>query len=157
MYEPLMHVVLYQPEIPYNAGNIGRTCVAVGAKLWMVRPLGFSTDDYYLRRAGMDYWKLLNWETVDDWTQLLERLPEAAHGYHFTKTATRAYTDVRYAQGDCVIFGRESAGLPQEMISAAGERALRIPMRSEMRSLNLSNTAAIVLYEACRQNNWVLE
>jgi len=149
-YEPLLHVVLHQPEIPYNTGSVGRTCVAAGAKLWLVRPLGFRVDDYYLRRAGLDYWEHLEWEVVDDWSGLCERLPLPRH-YYFSKTATRAYTDVPYKQGDVLVFGNESQGLPRSMLDADPQRALRIPIRAEARSLNLSNSVAIVVFEARRQ------
>jgi len=154
MYDPLLHVVLHQPEIPYNTGSVGRTCVAVGAKLWLVRPLGFRVDDYHLRRAGMDYWQHLVWETVDDWAALVERLPPQATRWMFTKTATCDYRKVRYSPGDVLVFGCESQGLPKELLEQHAEHCLRIPMRSDARSLNLSNSGAIVLYEACRQNEW---
>src|SRR5438132_10965388 len=94
-YEPCLHVVLYQPEIPHNTGSVGRTCVAAGAKLWLVRPLGFRLDDYYLRRAGLDYWPHLEWEVVDDWTALTGRLPDR-EPWFFTKTATTSYATVRF-------------------------------------------------------------
>ncbi|MGC4003622.1 MAG: tRNA (cytidine(34)-2'-O)-methyltransferase [Pirellulales bacterium] len=151
-YDPRLHVVLYQPEIPYNAGNIGRTCVAVGAKLWMVKPLGFEITDYYLRRAGMDYWPLLEHEVVEDWAELTAKLAGRRFWY-FSKKATRRYCDPQYAPGDVLVFGRESSGLPDDILAAAGDTKLRIPMREEVRSLNLSNCAAILLYEALRQWN----
>jgi tRNA (cytidine/uridine-2'-O-)-methyltransferase len=152
-YQPRLHIVLHEPEIPYNAGSVGRTCVAIEAKLWMVRPLGFRTDDYYLRRAGLDYWQHLEWEVVDDWPQLLERLAGQTFWF-FTKTATRLYTDARYGEGDVLVFGNESHGLPPTMIREAGQQALRIPVGAKVRSLNLSNTAAVAAYEALRQWQW---
>jgi tRNA (cytidine/uridine-2'-O-)-methyltransferase len=151
-YEPRLHIVLYQPEIPYNAGSVGRTCVATAAKLWLVRPLGFRTDDYHLRRAGLDYWQYLEWEVVDDWQSLTTRLP-AGTPWLFSKTATRCYTEVQYSAGDVLVFGSESRGLPASMLKEAGDRALRIPVRREVRSLNLSNAVAVVTYEALRQWN----
>ena len=150
LYDPILHIVLYQPEIPYNTGSVGRTCVAVGAKLWLVRPLGFRVDDYHLRRAGLDYWEQLEWEVVDDWHALTTRLPEAKP-WLFSKTASRHYTDVAFQPEDVLVFGNESNGLPRPMLQAAGDRALRIPIRPHARSLNLSNTAAVVMFEALRQ------
>ena len=149
-YEPLFHVVLHQPEIPYNTGSVGRTCVAVGAKLWLVRPLGFRVDDYYLRRAGLDYWERLNWEVVDDWAALEAALP-TNRGWLFTKKAQRSYLDVAYRRGDVLVFGSESAGLPDTLLAAHSASQLRIPIRSDVRSLNLSNSVAIAAYEALRQ------
>src|SRR6187401_1319402 len=128
LYEPLFHVVLYQPEIPYNTGSVGRTCVAVGAKLWLVRPLGFRIDDYYLRRAGLDYWEHLEWEVVDDWAALCERLAGRRFWYA-TKTAMRNYADVAYARGDVFVFGCESRGLPPSLLEENPEQTLRIPIR----------------------------
>ncbi|QDT72820.1 tRNA (cytidine(34)-2'-O)-methyltransferase [Lacipirellula limnantheis] len=149
-YEPRMHVVLFQPEIPYNTGSVGRTCVAVAAKLWLVRPLGFRVDDYYLRRAGLDYWQHLVWEVVDDWGALTAALPVERHWY-FTKFGDRAYTSAGFTAGDVLVFGRESQGLPPEIVAGRRERCLRIPTRPEVRSLNLSNSAAVAMYEALRQ------
>jgi len=149
VYDPWLHVVLYQPEIPHNTGSVGRTCVAVGVKLWLVRPLGFRIDDYYLRRSGLDYWEHLVWEVVDDWQQLTERLPQVQPWY-FSKKATRTYSEVTYHAGDVLVFGCESQGLPDWML-ADEARALRIPTRPEARSLNLSNSVAIAVYEAFRQ------
>ena len=150
-YNPCQHIVLYEPEIPHNTGSVGRTCVAVGAKLWLVRPLGFKLDDYYLRRAGLDYWPNLEWEVADDWQDLLRRLPRPPDWY-FTKTAERSYLTAEFRRGDVLVFGSESQGLPPWMLAQAADRRLRIPTRPQVRSLNLSNAAAIVLYEAQRQD-----
>jgi tRNA (cytidine/uridine-2'-O-)-methyltransferase len=149
-YEPGLHVVLHQPEIPHNTGSVGRTCVALGLKLWLVRPLGFSLDDYYLRRAGLDYWPHLEWEVVADWSELEERLP-AGRRWYFTKSAATSYLDVQFQRGDAVVFGSESQGLPMALLNEHARCAVRIPVRSAVRSLNLSNAVAIVGYEALRQ------
>jgi tRNA (cytidine/uridine-2'-O-)-methyltransferase len=149
-YEPCLHIVLYQPEIPYNTGSVGRTCVAIGAKLWLVRPLGFRLDDYYLRRAGLDYWERLQWEAVDDWQSLVDRLPPR-EPWLFTKTAQQPYTEPRYQPGDIMVFGSESQGLPPLLLHEFAERTLQIPIRPQVRSLNLSNSVAIAAYEALRQ------
>jgi tRNA (cytidine/uridine-2'-O-)-methyltransferase len=149
-YEPLLHIVLFQPEIPHNTGAVGRTCVAAGCKLWLVRPLGFRVDDYYLRRAGLDYWEHLEWETVDDWAQLIERLPPR-RPYCFTKTAVQSYTAACFEPGDVLVFGSESSGLPPSLMDEHRERLLRIPIRPQARSLNLSNSVAVAVFEARRQ------
>ncbi len=158
-YDPVLHIVLHEPEIPPNAGNVGRTCVAIAAKMWLVRPLGFKLDDYYLRRAGLDYWDELEWEVVDSWAHLLARLADAAGDpppgerglWFFSARARRPYTSVAYARGDVLVFGSESKGLPAELTAAHADRLLTIPSRPQVRSLNLSNCAAIVAYEALRQ------
>ncbi|MCO6047893.1 tRNA (cytidine(34)-2'-O)-methyltransferase [Aeoliella sp. ICT_H6.2] len=149
-YQPLLHIVLYQPEIPYNTGSVGRTCVAVGAKLWLVRPLGFQVDNYHLRRAGLDYWQHLNWQVVDDWQHLLDELGQRRFWY-FTKFATRDLGHAEFTPEDVLVFGRESQGLPEEIRNSAPERCLRIACRSEVRSLNLSNSVAVACYEALGQ------
>jgi tRNA (cytidine/uridine-2'-O-)-methyltransferase len=149
-YDPVLHIVLHQPEIPYNTGSVGRTCVAVGAKLWLVRPLGFRVDDYYLRRAGLDYWEHLEWQVVDNWQELTTALPDYRY-WLFTKKAERSYIDVAYQKGDVLVFGSESAGLPEALLAAHADAHLRIPTRSAVRSLNLSNTVAVASYEALRQ------
>jgi tRNA (cytidine/uridine-2'-O-)-methyltransferase len=148
---PCLHVVLFEPEIAANAGAIGRTCVAAGATLWLVRPLGFRLDDRHRRRAGLDYWEHLDVRVVD-------ALDEAAAAigrdrlWSFTTKATRPYTDAPFRPGDGLVFGPESRGLPPRWLAAQSpERLLRIPMRPEARSLNLANAAAIGLYEAVRK------
>lgn len=149
-YEPVFHVVLYQPEIPQNTGNIGRTCLAVGAKLWLVRPLGFRLDQKSLRRAGLDYWQHLDWEAVDDWETLVDKLP-AVRPWLFTKKAEQVYTNVSFRHGDVLVFGNEDTGLPATMRNEFHERLLRIPIRAPVRSLNLASAVAVALYEANRQ------
>jgi tRNA (cytidine/uridine-2'-O-)-methyltransferase len=149
-YDPLLHVVLHQPEIPYNTGSVGRTCVAVGAKLWLVRPLGFRVDDYYLRRAGLDYWEHLVWQVVDSWEELDSALA-GRRFWLFTKKAGRSYLDARYTRGDVLVFGSESSGLPASLLADRAEAQLRIPTRTDVRSLNLSNAVAVAAYEALRQ------
>ncbi len=149
-YDPCLHVVLHAPEIPHNTGSVGRTCVAVGAKMWLVRPLGFRLDDYYLRRAGLDYWEHLEWEVVDDWAALRDRLPNRAYRF-FSKSGRVEYTRVPFQRGDVLVFGSESSGLPPALVEDQPDQTLRIPIRPQVRSLNLSNSVAIVLYEALRQ------
>jgi tRNA (cytidine/uridine-2'-O-)-methyltransferase len=148
-YEPSLNIVLFQPEIPPNTGAVGRTCVAVGAKLWLVKPLGFRTDEKTLRRAGLDYWEHLEWEVADNWDALCQRLPPTTPWF-FTKSATQSYLNVTYKFGDVLVFGSETAGLPPSMLKQT-DRNLRIPTRPQVRSLNLSNSVAIVAYEALRQ------
>lgn len=150
LYEPALHIVLHQPEIPYNTGSVGRTCVAVGAKLWLVRPLGFRVDDYYLRRAGLDYWEKLAWQVVENWEELQRSLAGRSFWF-FTKKAERSYLDATYQRGDVLVFGSESAGLPDTLLTEHVNRLLRIPTRSDVRSLNLSNAVAVASYEALRQ------
>ncbi len=145
-----MHIVLHQPEIHYNAGNVGRTCVALGAKLWLVRPLGFRLDDKHLRRAGMDYWQHLDWEVVDDWRALCARLDEGRL-WLFSKTAQRAYTEVRFEPKPVLVFGSESQGLPSGLLQAHADRCLRIPIHANARCLNLSVSVAVAAFEVRRQ------
>lgn len=147
---PLLHVVLHQPEIPDNTGSVGRTCVALDAKLWLVRPLGFRVDDRHLRRAGLDYWRHLDWEAVDNWSALIERLP-GCRPWFLTKRATTPYTEVRFSRGDVLVFGCESQGLPTSLLESDPERCLRIPIAPEARSLNLSVSVAVTAFEASRQ------
>jgi tRNA (cytidine/uridine-2'-O-)-methyltransferase len=146
-----MHIVLYEPEIAENTGNIGRTCVAVGAKLWLVRPLGFRLEERRLRRAGMDYWEQLEWEVADDWQDLLRRLPPAGQFWFFSKTGRQAYTAAGFQPGDKLVFGSESRGLPPSILESYADHLLRIPMRDAARSLNLAVAVAVAAYEAARQ------
>jgi len=150
MPDPALHIVLHQPEIPFNTGAIGRTCVALGAKLWLVRPLGFRLDHRHLRRAGLDYWQHLEWEAVDDWASLLRQLPDRAPWF-LSKTAPTPYTTAGFRHGDVLVFGSESQGLSRSILDAYADRCLRIPMRPEARSLNLAVSVAIVAFEARRQ------
>ena len=145
-----LHVVLVEPEIAANTGSIGRTCVAAGARLWLVRPLGFHLDDRYLRRASLDYWAHLDWRVVDGLDEVVSALGRDRL-WSFSTRATHAYTDVAYQPGDALVFGPESRGLPASWLSERPDRALRIPIRPEARSLNLANAVAIGLFEAVRQ------
>jgi tRNA (cytidine/uridine-2'-O-)-methyltransferase len=147
---PLVHIVLHQPEIPDNTGNVGRTCVALDAKLWLVRPLGFRMEDRRLRRAGLDYWQHLDWEAVDDWSALVGRLP-GCRLWLFSKGGTTIYTNAAFSLGDALVFGSESQGLPRALLESQPDRCLRIPMAAEARSLNLAVSVAVAAFEARRQ------
>ena len=148
--QPLLNVVLYQPDIPQNTGNIGRTCVAVGAKLWLIRPLGFRLDEKHVRRAGMDYWQYLDWEAVDSWEDVHDRLPDS-NVWCLTKFATRLVWDADFQPGDILLFGSESRGLPDRIREKQPGRNLKLPMTELVRSLNLASTVNTVVYEAVRQ------
>ena len=148
-----LNIVLLEPEIPANTGNIGRTCVATGTKLHLIEPLGFSLSEKALKRAGMDYWKDLDVTTYLDYEDFVEKNPNAKIYYATTK-ALKTYTDVQYEDDCYIMFGKESAGIPEEILLENQERAVRIPMIGDIRSLNLANSVAIVLYEALRQNNF---
>jgi tRNA (cytidine/uridine-2'-O-)-methyltransferase len=144
------HVILVEPEIAGNVGAVGRTCVAVGAMLWLIRPLGFLMTDRHIRRAGLDYWPDLDWRVIDHLDEVAEALgPDRL--WLFSTKGTTAYTDASLAPGDGLVFGPESRGLPASWLDASPSRTLRIPIRPEARSLNLSNSAAIALFEAQRQ------
>ncbi|WP_135548783.1 tRNA (uridine(34)/cytosine(34)/5-carboxymethylaminomethyluridine(34)-2'-O)-methyltransferase TrmL [Paenibacillus cymbidii] len=147
------HIVLVEPEIPANTGNISRTCAATGTHLHLVRPLGFNTDDKTLKRAGLDYWPAVKIAYHDSFAEVREMYPEARFFYATTKAEHR-YTDVAYQDGDFLVFGKETAGLPRELIEANRESCLRLPISGDVRSLNLSNAAAIMLYEALRQTGF---
>ena len=148
-----LNIVLYEPEIPANTGNIGRTCVATGTRLHLIEPLGFSLSEKALKRAGMDYWKDLDVTTYLDFEEFLEKNP-GAKIYYATTKAPQTYTDVHYEEDCYIMFGKESAGIPEEILKANPDTCVRIPMIGETRSLNLSNSVAIVLYEALRQNQF---
>ncbi len=149
-WEPRLHVVLFEPEIASNTGSIGRTCVAAGAALWLVRPLGFHLDDRHLRRAGLDYWEHLSVQVVDRLDDV-EKALGRDRIWSFTTKAARVYTDASFTVGDALLFGPESRGLPARWLNERRDRALRIPIRAEARSLNLANAAAIAVFEAVRQ------
>ncbi len=145
------HVILVEPEIAGNVGAIGRTCVAAGAMLWLVRPLGFLVTDRHIKRAGLDYWPHLDWRVVDHLDEVAEALGRDRLWLFSTRGST-SYVDARFAPGDGLVFGPESRGLPASMLNARPGRSLRIPIRPEARSLNLSNSVAIALFEAARQH-----
>lgn len=144
------HIVLVEPEIPANTGNIARTCAATGTHLHLVRPLGFQTDDRTLKRAGLDYWHSVQVHYYDSFQEVLDKHPEGRFFYSSTR-ATKLYSEFNYGDGDFFVFGKETKGLPQELIEANLETCIRLPMTENVRSLNLSNSAAIVVYEAFRQ------
>ena len=148
-----MNIVLHQPEIPANTGNIGRTCVATGTKLHLIEPLGFHIDEKQIKRAGMDYWDKLDYTRYINYEDFLEKNPGAKIWYATTK-AEKKYTDVSFSENDFIMFGKESAGIPEEILVENRESCIRIPMLPDIRSLNLSNSAAIVLYEALRQTGF---
>lgn len=148
-----LNIVLYEPEIPSNTGNIGRTCVATGTRLHLIEPLGFKLNEKAIKRAGMDYWKDLDVTTYLNYQDFLEKNP-GAKIYMATTKATQVYTEVHYEEDCYIMFGKESAGIPEEILLENQKTAIRIPMIGDIRSLNLSNSVAIVLYEALRQNHF---
>jgi len=149
----MLNIVLFEPEIPANTGNIGRTCVATNTRLHLIEPLGFRLDEKSLKRAGMDYWKDLDVTTYIDFHDFMEKNPNAKI-YMATTKAPNVYTDVEYEPDCYIMFGKESAGIPEEILKENPDTCVRIPMMGETRSLNLSNSVAIVLYEALRQNEF---
>ena len=149
----MLNIVLLEPEIPANTGNIGRTCVASGTRLHLIEPLGFSLSEKALKRAGMDYWKDLDVTTYIDYQDFLEKNP-GAKIYMATTKAHRVYTEVSYEEDCYIMFGKESAGIPEEILVENRENCVRIPMIGDIRSLNLGNSVAVVLYEALRQNGF---
>lgn len=149
----MFNIVLVEPEIPQNTGNISRTCAVTGCALHLVRPLGFSVEDRHLKRAGLDYWKDLDLYYYDSLDELEAKF-KGARFFYFTTHAERPYTEIEFKEGDFIVFGKETAGLGEKVISAHKDSIYRIPMRPNERSLNLSNSAAIVVYEAFRQNGF---
>lgn len=149
----MLNIVLYEPEIPANTGNIGRTCAATDTRLHLIEPLGFRLDEKSLKRAGMDYWEELDVTTYIDYQDFMERNP-GAKIYMATTKAPKLYTQVRYEPDCFLMFGKESGGIPEEILVKHKEKCIRIPMVGDARSLNLGNSAAIVLYEALRQNGF---
>ncbi|WP_085992843.1 tRNA (uridine(34)/cytosine(34)/5-carboxymethylaminomethyluridine(34)-2'-O)-methyltransferase TrmL [Oceanobacillus senegalensis] len=151
-----LHVVLFQPEIPANTGNIGRTCLATDTTLHLIHPLGFSTDDKMLRRAGLDYWKNVDVREYNSMEELYERYPSGEF-YYIENFGTKHYTDYDFSNTDkdiFFVFGRETNGIPKDLLVGKEDHCLRIHMNDKVRSLNLSNTAAIIIYEALRQQNF---
>lgn len=148
-----LNIVLFEPEIPANTGNIGRTCVATGTRLHLIEPLGFRLNEKEIKRAGMDYWEHLDVTRYINFEDFLEKNP-GAKTYMATTKGLNVYTEVNYEPDCYIMFGKESAGIPEEILVNNRENCIRIPMLSEIRSLNLSNSVAVVLYEALRQNNF---
>ena len=148
-----MHIILHQPEIPANTGNIGRTCVATGTSLHLIEPLGFRLNEKEIKRAGMDYWQHLDVTRYMNFQEFQEMHP-GAKIFIKTTTTNQTYTDVKFGPDDYIMFGKESAGIPEEILVEHEETCIRIPMLPEIRSLNLSNSVAIVLYEALRQQGF---
>ncbi len=148
-----LNIVLVEPEIPQNTGNIARTCAVTGSILHLVKPLGFSVDDKHLKRAGLDYWHLLDIHYHESLDDFFKKYPEGDFYFSTTK-AKKLYTDVKYTENSFLFFGKETAGLPESLLNKYQERCIRIPMRNQARSLNLSNSVAIIVYEALRQLNF---
>lgn len=149
----MLHIVLLEPEIPANTGNIGRTCVAAGAKLHLIGPMGFQINEKQVRRAGLDYWDKLDYCIYDSYPDFLAKNP-GAKIYMATTKARQVYSEVHYEEDCYIMFGKESAGIPEEILVDHEETTVRIPMFGDIRSLNLSNSVAVVLYEALRQHGF---
>ncbi len=146
----MFNIVLDRPEIPQNTGNIVRTCAATGCRLHLIRPLGFEVSDKYLKRAGLDYWHFVDISYYDGIEELFAKYPDGNYWFFSTKSA-KTHSDVRFAEGDFLVFGRETAGLDESLLAAHYENCVRIPMIGEIRSLNLSNSVAVAVYEGWRQ------
>lgn len=149
----MINIVLYSPEIPQNTGNISRTCAVTGARLHIIKPIGFEISDRTLKRAGLDYWDKLDVKYYENYEDFV-RQNENAEMYFFSAHGKRSYAEVVYPDGIFLVFGRESVGLPKELVEQNSDRSIRIPMRKTLRCLNLSNSVAIAVYEALRQNNF---
>ena len=149
----MINIVLYSPEIPQNTGNISRTCAVTGARLHVIKPIGFEISDRTLKRAGLDYWDKLDVTYYENYEDFMEKNPEGKK-YYFSAHAKCSYADAEYPDGVYLIFGRESVGLPKELVEKNSDSALRIPMRKTLRCLNLSNSVAIAVYEVLRRNNF---
>ncbi len=149
----MLHIVLLEPEIPANTGNIGRTCVAAGARLHLIEPMGFQINEKQVKRAGLDYWDKLDYRIYDSYPDFMEKNPDAKI-YMATTKARQIYSDVSYEDGCYIMFGKESAGIPEEILVENEENTIRIPMEGDIRSLNLGNSVAVVLYEALRQRGF---
>lgn len=149
----MFNIVLYQPEIPQNTGNISRTCACTGAALHIIKPMGFEITDKHLKRAGLDYWDKLDLTYYDSLEEFFQKT-EGGRYFYLSKKAKKRYTDIEFSDGDYLIFGKETKGLPEHIVFDNPDTALRIPMAEGLRSLNLSNTVALVLYEALRQNGF---
>lgn len=149
----MLNVVLVEPEIPQNTGNIARTCAATGCRLHLVKPLGFEVSDRYLKRAGLDYWQFVDIVYWDSFSQLQTAYPDGRF-YYFTTKGRTIHSDAHFGEGDFLVFGKETKGLPEELLIKHPDECLRIPMIDETRSLNLSNSVAIAVYEALRQHDY---
>lgn len=149
----MFNIVLYQPEIPQNTGNISRTCACTGAALHIIKPMGFEITDKHLKRAGLDYWDKLDLTYYDSLEEFFQKTKGGRY-FYLSKKASKRYTDIEFKDGDYLIFGKETKGLPEHIVFDNPDTALRIPMAEGLRSLNLSNTVALVLYEALRQNGF---
>ena len=152
MKSDFLNIVLYEPEIPQNTGNIARLCACLGAKLYLIGRLGFALSDKYLKRAGLDYWDKLDIKHVGSLDELIQENPDS-NFYYFTTKTDKIYTKTNYQQGDFLVFGPETRGIPEDILAKNKKTCVTIPMRKETRSLNLSNSVAIAAYEAYRQFN----
>lgn len=149
----MFNIVLVEPEIPQNTGNIARTCAATGCALHLIKPLGFEISDKYLKRAGLDYWHLVHVHIYENLDELFAKYPNGRF-YYFTTKARKRHSDAEYKAGDFLVFGKETKGLDEELLLSHPDECVRIPMIEEARSLNLSNAAAVAVYEALRQNEF---